>query len=115
MALCLSRRSKTTAESPHQSGMDKINISMLDVSPRKLDPQLIPDVQSLVALRQQPFNVRLHDANKRSVRSHTGDDGVEDFANPLAHYHCSQPLRHFALNFSRRIFLECAVFGDTRQ
>ena len=74
------------------SNTDKINVSMLDVSPRKLRPQPIPDVQPRVPLRQQPFNVRMQDANKSPVGSYTGDDGVESLADPLAHRHCRQPL-----------------------
>jgi hypothetical protein len=64
---------------------------MLDIGPRKLRPQLIPDVQPLVPSRQQPFNVGLRDANKSPVGSHTCDDGVEGFANPLAHRDRSLP------------------------
>ena len=92
---------------PSRAG--KINVSVLDISPRKFRPQLISDVQPLVALRQQPFNRRMRDSNKSPVWRHTRDNGVEGFADPLAHRRRCQPLRHFALNFSRRIFFQCAV------
>src|ERR1019366_8251914 len=63
------------------SSADKINVSMLDISPRQFRAQLVTDVQPLVPLRQQAFNGRMHDANKSPVRRHTGDDGVESFAD----------------------------------
>src|SRR5580693_8250784 len=49
---------------------------MLHVSANQFDLELISDVDSLLALRQQSINARLLHANKRSLWSDAGDYGI---------------------------------------
>ena len=82
------------------------------IRPSQLSPNLVANVQPLRSLCQQSVNVRLHDTNKRSLGSNSGDDSVESFADAMAHGHGGQPLRHFPLHFSRGIAFLRAVSGD---
>src|SRR5450432_4282326 len=91
------------------SSPGKINVSVLHIRPDKFRSQSVPDVQPFCPLGQHAFNVRLHDANERSGRNYTGDDGVESLADAIAHHHRRQPLRHLALNFSRGVSFQGAV------
>ncbi len=93
----------------------KIDKPTLHISPCKLCAQLVAHVQPLRSLCQQSFDVRLKNANKRSLRSDSGDHGVEGLTHPMAHRHGGQPLRHFALHFSRCISFLCAVRGDASE
>ena len=60
-------------------------------------------------MNEQAFHVGLQHADERAVIGDSGDDGVEDFADPVLHSDRCQALRHFAFHFSGGIFLLRAV------
>ena len=87
----------------------EIDVSPLDIGADQFYVEPVTNICSLLPLCQQTFYGRLQDTNKRSVRSHSRNDGIEHLTDSTAHRDGSDSLRHFPFHLSRRIFFQRAV------
>jgi hypothetical protein len=93
----------------------EINISTLDIRAQQLHPKLIPNIHSLLPVRQQSLYIWLQHANEGAVWSHSRNDRIEHFPDSVGHCDRRNPLRHFPLNLPRRVFFCGTVGGDCGQ
>jgi hypothetical protein len=97
------------------SGSGEVDVSLLRVGSYEIGAQPVAHVQPLLALHEQPLQMRLLDADEGSVLGHASYDGVEDFANAMLHGEGSEAFRHLTFDFAGSVFFLRAVGGNRRQ
>src|SRR5690349_20262243 len=91
------------------SGSGEVYVSSARVGVDELGSYLVADVETVIALCEQSFNARLEGADEGSVIGHSGNDGIECFADAVLHGYSRESFRHFAFHLAGSIFLHCAV------
>src|SRR6476661_1278106 len=88
--------------------------TVLRICGQKANACLVPNPNAFLALDDPPVDRWSDDTCKNPRGCIAGYDGVKIFADMLLHHACRDYLPHLPLDLTRRLFLNVAMLGDSR-